>query len=514
MQGSEISRLQKAVGPHYRIVRRLAHNGDSSIYLLQSNSENAGLLALKVFNSVVPGTVEAKRIENEIRTACTVSHHNVIKGYQKLSTESLVGFAMEYAEGGNLAQLLNKQQRLAINEVLRLGAELCAGLEAIHARGIIHRNIGLSNLLFSKDGTLKIADFGVTQYTHEERITSHSDILGSFHYVSPEYLKTGHVDRRSDIYAVGMVLYELATGQRPFGASAQLKNLMRRLSEDPKPPTALREDCPPALERIIMKALMRNPAARYASATEMLKDFLAVRPSVKVESSLQSDDNPAKNSEFQDDLLEYYEVDDEVLMGSGQFHQKISNSVFSIYKQGGELLSDTKQLFSFPLLSAPTLVIAAVLGLFVFVGVKTMSGETQHPSVKKNTAKIKKNVSTTSAVPAIKKDPKEPALLPANNDSGLKRHQSQFENPPIVRPDINPTGGLNNLAAGQIKNSDALVQNQYKARSYTIESGDNLARIARKMNVSVEDIVELNEIRNPNILRIGTTILIPPESKQ
>jgi len=501
MQDFEISKLQKAVGPHYNIVQRIAHSAHSSIYLLQSKSEGGGILALKVFNSVTPNTVDATRIENEIRTACMVSHPNVIKGYQKLHTEHLIGYAMEFAQGGNLAQLLNKQQKLAINEVLRLGAELCAGLEAIHSHGIIHRNIGLSNLLFSKEGTLKISDFGVTQFTQEERITRHSDILGSFHYISPEYLRNGTVDRRSDIYAVGMVLYELTTGKRPFGSSPHLHNLMRRLEEDPVSPRKLRDDCPVGLEKIILTALQREPSARYENATVMLKNILAFRPSVTVDSSLQEDNAISESALLENDILKVDREEEDYINGSNELQQKLGSTVDRIHEQGSALLRDTKQLFSFSLVSVPTIVIGAILCLVIMTGIRAISSDTTKP---KN--KVTRSAKTAKKVPAKHKKVKvsDNNKVARNKKTSEKKH---YQNHPAPRPirKIPITDTAEKIRAERAK------REKFHPRNYTIAKGDTLERIARKMNVSLDELIELNNIKNPNILSIGKTILIPPE---
>jgi serine/threonine protein kinase len=153
---------------------------------------------------------------------------------------------------------------------------MAAGVQAIHDAGIVHRDLKPENILLTNEGTVKIADFGIARKRNGPKLTEHGGVVGTIEYVSPEYMLRSQVDWRSDIYALGILAYELVTGDAPFKGESAYASISKRLQSDPEPPSNRRSECPSRLDSVILKALERDPEQRYQSATEMFYDLQRV----------------------------------------------------------------------------------------------------------------------------------------------------------------------------------------------------------------------------------------------
>jgi serine/threonine protein kinase len=153
---------------------------------------------------------------------------------------------------------------------------MTAGVQAIHDAGIVHRDLKPENILLTNDGTVKIADFGIARKKNGPKLTEHGGVVGTIEYVAPEYMLKSQVDWRSDIYAMGILAYELLTGDAPFRGESAYASISKRLQSDPEPPSKFRAECPVELDTVILKALRRDPEQRYQSATKMFYDLQVV----------------------------------------------------------------------------------------------------------------------------------------------------------------------------------------------------------------------------------------------
>ena len=157
---------------------------------------------------------------------------------------------------------------------------MCAGVQAIHDAGIIHRDLKPENILLTKEGNVKIADFGIARTNNGPKLTEHGGVVGTIDYVSPEYMMNSQVDWRSDIYAIGILGYEMVAGESPFRGNSVYDTMTKRLKCDPVKPSSIRLDCPKELDEILLKAMIRNPEERYQSAAEMFYDLRSIAPEV------------------------------------------------------------------------------------------------------------------------------------------------------------------------------------------------------------------------------------------
>ena len=211
----------------------------------------------------------AARFRNEILTTYELQHPNVVRslGYQREG--DMLGLILEYLPFGSLRDLIESEQRVETGEILYLIDNVLKGLSAVHAAGIIHRDLRPENILFGKDGRIKISDFGDARVG--ATISSGQGITGKLDYLSPEYIKEGNLTEASDIYSLGIGLYELITRTNPFKAESPIRALAKRLTEKITPPHELIPGFPEALSNFVVKALATDPDERFKTAHEMIQ---------------------------------------------------------------------------------------------------------------------------------------------------------------------------------------------------------------------------------------------------
>jgi predicted Ser/Thr protein kinase len=254
----------------YEIVKRLGRGSMGFVYACRDREHAGRLVAMKVlFQDFAKDKTGAARFRNEILAAFEVHHENVMSAYEYIRDGGITAYTMEYVGGGDLAERISKGEQLPLHDILRLLSQMAGGVEAIHRKGIIHRDLKPENILLTTTGDVKIADFGIARMGHGPKLTEHGGVVGTIDYVSPEYMLRGQVDHRSDIYALGILAYEMLTGSSPFQGDSVYATMTKRLKQDPTPPSQVRPDCPPELDRIVLKAMEREPEARYQAAIEM-----------------------------------------------------------------------------------------------------------------------------------------------------------------------------------------------------------------------------------------------------
>lgn len=266
----------------YEVVKCLGAGSMGLVYACRHRELSGHLVAIKVlFPEVAQDKVAAARFKNEIFASYGVSHPNVVRAYEFIRDGDLVAYTMEYVGGGDLADRLGRNEvPIPIPDVVRMLAQMCLGVQAIHDAGIVHRDLKPENILLTKDGVVKIADFGIARTGHGPKLTEHGGVVGTIDYVSPEYMMNAQVDSRSDIYALGILAYEMVTGTSPFRGDSVYATMTKRLKSDPAAPSVVRPECPSGLDTIIARAMHRDPESRYQRAAEMYHDLRALMPDV------------------------------------------------------------------------------------------------------------------------------------------------------------------------------------------------------------------------------------------
>ena len=215
-----------------------------------------------------------ERFRREAQHAAALNHPNIVSVYDTGSDDGTHYIVMEYVEGKTLRDIIREEGPLLPERVAEIGADVCAGLAFAHSHGIVHRDIKPANIMVTTAGAVKVADFGIARAVSGDTVTQTAMVLGTAQYFSPEQAQSAPVDARSDIYSLGVVLYEMLTRQVPFTGSSPVAIAYKHVKEAPVLPSRLNPDVPPALEAIVMKAMAKNPDNRYQSADEMREDLM------------------------------------------------------------------------------------------------------------------------------------------------------------------------------------------------------------------------------------------------
>jgi eukaryotic-like serine/threonine-protein kinase len=259
---------------HYRIDAVIAHSNMSVLYKATDLKADRQV-AIKVPHSEMekdPVLVERFKREQEIGQE--LDHPGVVKTFDG-EERSRLYMAIEWVDGQLLRSLLNQEKKLPIDRALKITLGICDALDYMHKRGIVHRDLKPENVMVDANDQIKLIDFGIAMKEDARRLTfvSPSSMLGTPDYISPEQVKGGRGDQRSDIYALGIMLYEMLTGRVPFVGPNPLAVMNERVLHEPKAPRELNPEISPELEEILYRALERDPRHRYATANEMAWDL-------------------------------------------------------------------------------------------------------------------------------------------------------------------------------------------------------------------------------------------------
>lgn len=262
---------------HYEILAKLGEGGMGVVYRAR-DSRLQRTVALKFLPPNQPSDEEARaRFLREARAAAALNHPNIATIYDIEEAEDLAFIAMEYVEGSTLKEKRVREGPLAIEDIVDIGAQIAEALKAAHERGVTHRDVKSSNVMLAPAGRVKVMDFGLAKIADYQTVTRTHNTPGTIAYMSPEQLQGRGGDARSDLWALGVILYEMSTGQLPFTGGIEVAVIYGIINNEPRRPRELRPDLPIELERIIMRALSKNPKRRYQSADEILADLRAVR---------------------------------------------------------------------------------------------------------------------------------------------------------------------------------------------------------------------------------------------
>jgi eukaryotic-like serine/threonine-protein kinase len=257
----------------YEVLSLLGEGGMGAVYKAR-DVELGRVVALKVIRpELARNRAILDRFKQELILATQVTHRNVVRIYDLGEAEGIKFITMEYVEGENLALVLHQRTKLPPKEAVALIEQVCRALEAAHNVGVIHRDLKPQNIMWEKGGRILVMDFGLAKTLEGDRMTQTGAMVGTMEYMSPEQALAHNLDQRSDIFSLGLIFYELLTGQTPFRADSALASLIKRTQERVVPVSELDNTVPAALSQIVSRCLERDLTLRYQSASELLADL-------------------------------------------------------------------------------------------------------------------------------------------------------------------------------------------------------------------------------------------------
>ena len=286
----------KRLDGRYEIKEIIGVGGMAVVYKAYDNQENR-TVAVKILKEEFISNEEfVRRFKNESKAIAMLSHPNIVKVYDVSFGDLIQYIVMEYIDGITLKEFIEREGSLRWKDAVHFTIQILKGLQHAHDKGIVHRDVKPQNIMVLPDGTIKVTDFGIARFSRSEQRTITDKAIGSVHYISPEQARGERTDEKADIYSVGVMLYEMLTGQLPFQAESAVSVAIMQLQRDPQLPTEINGSIPLGLEQITMHAMQKNPERRYQSASEMLCDLGQFRkdPSITFDYSYFVDDSPTK----------------------------------------------------------------------------------------------------------------------------------------------------------------------------------------------------------------------------
>ena len=273
---SDVFQPEQLVGGRYRVVRKLGGGGMADVYLCEDLTLGRHVAVKVLLQRYLNDPTFVERFRREAKAAAGLNQQNLVSIYDWGEVDGTYYIVMEYVEGETLKDLIRRRERLSGNESVNITMQLLAAVDFAHRSGIVHRDIKPQNVMIDRDGTCKVMDFGIAR-AGDSGMTEAGSILGTAQYLAPEQAKGHPVDERSDLYSVGVVLYEMLTGTVPFKGDSAVTVALKHVNEVPREPAELVPGLPYSLNQIVLKAMAKDPIDRYQSAAEFARDLRAAR---------------------------------------------------------------------------------------------------------------------------------------------------------------------------------------------------------------------------------------------
>jgi len=264
----------RLLGNRYEIKEKIGNGGMAMVYKAKDQVLNR-FVAIKILRDEFTTDEEfIKRFSIEAQSAASITHPNIVSVYDVGNEGNLYYIVMELIKGKTLKEIIIEEGgALPWKWSTNIAIQIASALETAHKNNIVHRDIKPHNIIITEDGIAKVTDFGIAKAVSNSTITAFGSTIGSVHYFSPEHAKGGYTDSKSDLYSLGVVMYEMLTGKVPFDADTPVSVALKHMQEEPVSPIDINEKIPSSLNDIILKAMRKDPTLRYQSATEMLRDL-------------------------------------------------------------------------------------------------------------------------------------------------------------------------------------------------------------------------------------------------
>lgn len=281
-------------GGRYEIIEKIGGGGMAHVYKAKCRLLNR-YIAIKILRDEFINDEEfIKKFRRESQAAASLSHPNIVNiydvGVDKVDGHDIHYIVMEYIKGKTLKEIIREKGKLSAEETIDYSIQIAEALEHAHKNHIVHRDIKPHNIMVTEDGRIKVTDFGIARAASASTVTNTSNVIGSVHYFSPEQARGGYTDEKSDIYSLGIVMYEMVTGKVPFEGDSPISVALKHIQEEIIPPKQIDATIPDSLQNIIMKCVKKSQADRYTTASDLLNDLRRARYS-KEGASLMEDTN-------------------------------------------------------------------------------------------------------------------------------------------------------------------------------------------------------------------------------
>lgn len=282
----------------YEIQEQIGIGGMANVYKAKDLIDDISVAVKILKDEYVRNEEFLRRFRNEAKAIAGLSHPNIVKVYDVTYSDDIPAIVMEYIDGITLKEYIEREGILKWKEALHYTVQILRALQHAHDKGIVHRDIKPQNIMLLMDGTIKVMDFGIARFARNESKTISDKVIGSVHYISPEQACGEVTDHKTDIYAIGVMLFEMLTGRLPFEADAAVSVAMMQVSKTPARPREINDTIPEGLEEIILKAMQKDTKQRYQSAAEMLRDIDEFKKNPSIQFAykyLNNDDMPTRH---------------------------------------------------------------------------------------------------------------------------------------------------------------------------------------------------------------------------
>ena len=265
--------IGKTIANRYEIISKTGVGGMATVYKAKDTVLNRNVAVKVLKEEFITDEEFVKRFNSEAQAAASLSHPNIVSIYDVGNEDNIYYIVMELVRGKTLKQIITEEGALPWKWSVNIAMQIASALETAHKNNIVHRDIKPHNIIITEDGVAKVTDFGIAKAVSNSTITAFGTTIGSVHYFSPEQAKGGYTDAKSDIYSLGVVMYEMLTGKVPFDSDTSVSVALKHMQETPVAPMDVNENIPQAVNDIILKAMQKEPMTRYQSATAMLNNL-------------------------------------------------------------------------------------------------------------------------------------------------------------------------------------------------------------------------------------------------
>ena len=284
--------IGQILGNRYEILEKIGEGGMSEVYKARCNKLNR-FVAVKILKESLASNEEiVEKFKKEATAIAALSDNNIVNVLDVGSQDNINYIVMELVKGKTLKELIVEFGKMNYETAIKIAIQVAKALDCAHKNGIIHRDVKPQNILVTEDGIIKVTDFGIAKSSGSGTLTNSSTVMGSAHYFSPEQAKGSFLDARTDLYSLGVVIYEMTTGRLPFDAESPVTVALKHIQEEPIPPKQINSKIPESLNNLILKAMSKEPSKRYQTAKELINDLQKIKddPNVKIGVNPKEDD--------------------------------------------------------------------------------------------------------------------------------------------------------------------------------------------------------------------------------